>query len=57
MKNINTVYHKMCFIHYFDKCNLIIIIYGNVSQYAHKHIAIICEINEILEEKLFVKFS
>lgn len=46
----------MCFIHYFDKCSLIIIIYGNVSQYANKHTAIFYEINEVLEEKLFTKF-
>ena len=46
----------MCFIHYFDKCSLIIIIYGNVSQYANKHIAIFYEINKILVEKLFAKF-
>ena len=45
----------MCFIHYFDKCSLIIIIYGNVSQYANKHVAIFYEINEILEEKMFAK--
>lgn len=44
----------MCFIRYFDKCSLIIINYGNVSQYAH--IAIFYEINEILEEKLSAKF-
>lgn len=46
----------MCFIHYFDKCSLIIIIYGNVSQYANKHIAIFYEINEILGEKMLVIF-
>lgn len=41
----------MRFIHYFDKCSLIIIIYGNVSQYANKRIAIFYKINEILGEK------
>lgn len=41
----------MRFIHYFDKCSLIIIIYGNVSQYANKHIAIFYEINESLGAK------
>lgn len=46
----------MCFIHYFDKCSLIIIISDNVSQCANKHIAIFYEINEILGEKSFAKF-
>lgn len=47
----------MCFFHYFDKCTLIIIIYGNVSQYANKHTAIFYEINEILEENCLLNLS